>query len=142
MNLEIHIRQFREEIGQILEWIQSVRLAGLNHAVGRSAGCGSLRGSTEQPVLTPYGKVPDGSFTDIVGHGSFATTQIDGQALLMIQDVVYSLAQSRFRCCFRLDCFQPYEQSLQLVFFKPQAFLLSVSDGQLCQVLVPVQTAH
>ena len=34
MNLEIHIRQFREEIGQILEWIQSVRLAGLNHAVG------------------------------------------------------------------------------------------------------------
>ena len=79
MNLEIHIRKFCEEISQILEWIQSVRLAGLNHAVGHSTGCSSLRGSTEQPVLTPYGKVPDGSFTDIVGHGSFA---IEYSALL------------------------------------------------------------
>ena len=72
VNLEIHIGKFREEISQILERIQSVCLAGLNHAVGCSTGSGSLRGSAEQPVLPSYGEVPDGSFADIVGHGCFA----------------------------------------------------------------------
>ena len=77
MNLEIHIGKFREEISQILERIQSVCLAGLNHAVGCSTGSGSLRGSAEQPVLPTYGEVPDGPFTDIIGHGCCAMEQID-----------------------------------------------------------------
>ena len=42
MNLEIHIGKFREEISQILEWIQTIRFAGLNHAVGCSTGCSDL----------------------------------------------------------------------------------------------------
>ena len=62
--------------------------------------------------------------------------QIDGQAFLMIQCVVYGFAKRRLRRCLRLDRFQPHEESLQLVFFKPQTFLLPVSYGQLCQVFI------
>ena len=78
MKLELHIGKFCEKIGQVFEKIQPVCLAGFNDAVGCGAGSSTLGGAAEQPVLTPYGEVPDGAFTDVVGHSSFSVIQVDG----------------------------------------------------------------
>ena len=60
MLLDVSVRQILEEVLEVPERVQAVRVGGFDDAVDGDAGLGSFWGVAEQPVFATDGEVEDG----------------------------------------------------------------------------------
>ena len=130
---EIPSGHLRQDVAQILFWIDAACLARLDEAVDGSARFRSLRAVAEEPVLPSDREGTDGALCHVVRHGDAPVAQVAAEALLRMQGIVHRLGGLEFRRDFRADGFQPHEEVLDQGLFLAEAFFLPLFRRKVLQ---------